>query len=552
MALHIENLLKIAEKLAEDKRPWDNMSQEIAENCYPVRASFTQKMVLGQEYSSFLMDSMPVNAREELGNTLDAMLRQGGWFQVGTGDEDRDNDPENARALERATMMMRRMINDPRMNFRAATKEADHDYVAFGQPVLSVEENMNRTFPYVRAWHPGDCCWTLDDDGEINSFYRKFDMPVRNIATLIKNGRWNGKLPLQIEMKLEKEPNTRVRLCHVLMKTEELYGSDGQKMRMFRGAPYVSLYVDPDTKEALHERGEPMCAYLTPRWRSFSGTTYGFSPAGLNSLPDQRMLQQLAMIILEQGEKALDPPLIGSQEVFTRDMNFFAGGFTYVDMPDDRSLQDVMTTLEVGKGIEAGLELKQDLRATIMDAWLLNKLYLPRLGDMRELEVATRNEEFRRAALPFFQPVESDYHPKLLGKIFDRAVLMGLIPKEMFPSALSGQDIRWSFTTPLNEVDGLKVFDAYNRAIQSIAAGSQVDESVGMLFNMKQAAIDAVRGGGAKASWIYSGKELEGKMAEADQAQQLQQANNVINQTALTTANVAAATQSADAAGLGG
>lgn len=547
---NVADICKLASKTAEDKRPWDNLMQEVAENCYPLRATFTQRAVYGMDFQSNLMDSAPVNMREELGNTPDAMLRQGNWFQVGTGDEDRDKDTDIARVLERATMLMRRSIDDPRMGFKPAVKEGDHDYVAFGQPVLSVEENADRSFPRVKAYNPADCCWGYDDDGELACFYRKVEMPARNIATLVKSGRWNGTLPLPIEYAAEKEPGKRFTILHAMHQTESLYGSDGRKMRTLTNMPYVSQYIWPEGEAMLHERGEPMIGYLTPRWRSFSSQTYGFSPAALNSLSDQRMLQMLAMIILEQGEKGLDPPLVAAAEVFTRDINMYAGGSTFVDLPDGASMQDVMTTIETSQGFQKGLELKQDLRFALADAWLLNKLYLPRSGDMRELEVMTRNEEFRRVALPFFQPIESDYHPKLLGKIFDRLIMMRLIPREMFPESLAGSDIHFTFTTPLNEIDGQKTVQAYQLAIQNIAAGSQVDESIGHLFDMKVATIDAVRGGGAKASWIFSGRKAEQKMEEAQMAQELAQANQVINAAATTTSNVAVAAQNAELAGL--
>ena len=102
--------------------------------------------------------------------------------------------------------------------------------------------------------------------------------------------------------------------------------------------------------------------------------------------------------------------MIGDVGTFTRDQNLYSGGFTYVDLPEGRALQDVMTTINTSQGLQQGMELKQDIRALISDAFLLNKLYLPSARDMRELEVAVRTEEFRRAALPFFTPIETEYH----------------------------------------------------------------------------------------------------------------------------------------------
>lgn len=543
-------ITQLAQRVTQDKLPWDNLAQSICDNCYPIRASYTHALTLGQNFMGDIMDSTPVNSREELGNTIDAMLRQGEWFKVGTGDDDRDEDPENARPLERATMLMKRAIDDPRMGFKDATKEGDHDFVSVGQAVLTVEDTADRSFVRTRAWHPSNCAWWNDEDGNLNAMFRKTTVPVSEIKRRIDGGSWTEAMPADLETMCKTEPNKRVELLHGFIRTDLVYADSGVDMRRYAKSPWLSVYIDMKNKAVLHERGEPLNLYVTPRWRSFSEHTYGLSPAGMNSLGDSRMLQQLAMIILEQGEKALDPPMVGSAEVFTRDVNIYGGGFTYVDLPEDARLQDLMTTIQTSDGLKAGLELKQDVRELIIDAWLLNKLYLPSAREMRELEVAVRTEEFRRAALPFFQPIETDYHPKLLGAIFDRLVMRGAIPRGMFPPSLVGAGIHWSFTSPLNEAEGKKIVEAYNSAVQTIAAGSQVDQTIGMVFNMKQAAIDAVRGGGAKADWIYSGKELEQKKAEADQAQQLATASQIANQGALTTANVAGAKQAADAAGL--
>ena len=76
----------------------------------------------------------------------------------------------------------------------------------------------------------------------------------------------------------------------------------------------------------------------------------------LNSISDARMIQDMSLVLLEQGQKAVDPPTIGAGDVFTRDYNLFAGGFTEVDL-DDRCLQDVFTTVQTGN-VVIGLEMK--------------------------------------------------------------------------------------------------------------------------------------------------------------------------------------------------
>lgn len=547
----LESILSISQTLFTEKRAWDEWCQEICEIYYPIRATYTTKRSIGYDFASGVMDSTTINVREELGNAISSMLRQGKWFEIGTGDEDRDHDIDNARSLERATALFRAILRDRRSGFDVATKEADHDWVSVGQPLLSVNENRERNFVHIRAWHPSSAAWLTDTTGRTMTLHRKFTMKAHEILRYAKSGRWTNIAP-EIEAAALNSPSKDFNLLHVMMQADEIYGSDGAKMRELRGKKYLSLYIDTDHKVVLQEGGEPLFGYVTPAWRRLSGMSYGFSPSAINALPDSRMLQSLSRIILEQGEKSIDPPMVGDVESFTRDQNLYAGGFTYVDLPEGRSLQDVMTTVDTGRGLQIGIELKQDVRALITDAFLLNKLYLPSMRDMRELEVAVRTDEFRRAALPFFTPIESEYHTALLDETFNRCMLMGLIDPAMFPEDLHGSDLHFTFNSPLNEAEGKKLVESYNLAVQTIAAGSQVDQTVGNLFNMRRATLDAVRGGGAPAQWLLSPKEIKQKDAEASQTKALEQAAMIANAGAGTLTNVAQATQAAQAAGLTG
>lgn len=532
------------------KRGWDQMCQEVCEHIYPVRATYTAASQWGADFANIVMDGTTINVREELGNAVDSMLRQAKWFEVGTGDPDRDKRINNARSLQRATKLMHAILKDRRSNWQPAIKEADMDWVSVGQPVLSVTENSTRDFLQIKAWHPGDCAWLLGPDGDTKVMHRKFKMTAFNVCGLFKSKVWKGTLSPDIERACELEPDREFPFLHILMPAEDIYGYDGPKMRQQRGKKFTSLYIDLAHDEIVHESAEPLFGYLTPAWRRLSGMQQGFSPAAMNALPDIRALQSLARIIIEQGEKGIDPPIVGSVEVFTRDINLYAGGFTFADVPEGRSLKDVVTTLDTSQGLEKGLEMKQDLRALITDAFLLNKLYLPSARDMRELEVAVRTEEFRRAALPFFTPIETEYHTPLLGMIFDRAVLMGLIPPETFTADQRNTEVRFTFNSPLNEAEGKKLVEAYQIATQAIAAGSQVDHTVANLFDIRQATLDAVRGGGAPAEWMVSPKQRAEKDAEAKTSQQITQANAILQQGADAATNVATAVGAAKQAGI--
>lgn len=502
-------LIQIGDSLFSKKLQWDQLCQEIAENFFPMRADFTRSFTLGDDFAEDLMDSYPVQARETLGNLPSAMLRQGDWFAVKTGFEEIDEDPLNARWLEAATKRYRRLIYDRRANFVKATTEADHDYVTFGNPVLSVEESPDRDHFLFRSWHPKECAWMENAVGRIDHIQRRMQMTARTIMK-----RWGRDAHADIKLAAEKDPTAEFRVRHIVLPTEEVHGDDRKAMRRFQNMPFVSMYIDCDHESILGEGPLPVFNYVVPRWRTVSSFQYGFSPATINSLPDGRMLQMLARIILEQGEKAIDPPTVAKGEIFRDAVNLYAGGLTYVDLEADEKIQDVFHTMKTGEGLPAGMEMKQDVRNLIAEAFLLNKLMLPSAKDMTAFETNARLDEFRRAALPFFGPIESEYHLPLLDVGFQIAVRNKAFNFKEMPEALQDEDVTFTFESPLNTAEGRKNVVAFQESVQLLAGASQFDKTIPTTMDFKQMTKDAVKGTGAPADW-FADEETQQSVEDA-------------------------------------
>ena len=542
-------LLRIGSAAFAKSSSYFSLCQSLGEMYYPLRADWTTDFTLGTDFATGVMDGFTVNARETLGNAIDSMLRQGDWFEITTGDEKRDKRAANAIALSRATNLFRKVIKDPRTGFQIATKEADHDWVTFGNPVLSWEEAPTRDHLRLRAWHPKRVAWMTDEMGVINCVFRRFNEQARNILKRFKSGQWRGTLHDEVKRVAKDDPSAEFPIMHVLIPTEEVYGWDAKDMKRIKHK-FLSVYIDERNSEMLNELGARVFNYVIPRYRTVSNFTRGFSPTAINALPDGRMLQQLAAIILEQGEKGIDPPMVGDQNVFRNDINLYAGGFTTVDLGEKQDIREVMQVVNTSEGLATGLQLKQDVRSLIAESWLLNKLFLPNVREMRELEVMVRTEEFRRAALPFFNPIESEYNSPVLSTGFEMAVNMGIIPGEMFPDELQEQDITWAFDSPLKEAEGQKVVAAFNTSVQIIAAGSQVEPGLAKQFNISDAAIDAVIGAGAKPEWIKPEKARQSIKQQDAQAQQIAEASALLSTGAGAAMDVSNAKVTAEGAGL--
>lgn len=540
-----QELVRIGKKLFTEKQDWDNLCQDIGENFYPARADFTST-IDWEDFAGGLFESYPVMARETLANNIQSMLRQGEWFEVRTGNDEIDEIDANARALDYATRRLRTLVLDPRAQFSNATIEADHDWVAFGNPVLSVEESQNRDHLVFRAHHPRDAAWLVNADGRVDHLHKRAPMQARSVA--MKRG-WN--VPEEVKRIAEKNPSAPIKIQHVVCPFDLLYGDDRQKRIEARGMPFRSLYIDMEREEVLFDGALPVFNYVVPRWRSLSGRAQGFSPATMNALPDGRMLQSMARIILEQGEKAVDPPLVAKGDIFRNDeLLMYAGGMTYADLEEDARLQDAIMTLDTSRNVGIGLELKQDVRSLMAEAFLLNKLFLPNAREMREIEVQVRTEEFRRAALPFFSPIESEYHAPLLEIAFSLAVNRRAIDFEQFPEDLQGRDVEFTFFSPLNTAEGRLRVAAFQETVQLTAASAQFDNTIPSMLDFQKMTKDAVRGTGAEPDWFKSDRQVADEQARIRQAEALAATAAALREGAGVAGEVGAATQQLQAAGL--
>lgn len=539
-------LVQIGDSLFKKKQQWDALCQELAENFYPMRADFTTSFTLGEDFSTDLMESYPVQARETLANTIGALLRQGDWFEVKTGFEEIDEDPANARWLEYATGHFRKQIYDRRANFVRATGEADHDWVTFGNPVLSVEESPDRSHFLFRTWHPKECAWMENGIGRIDHNQRNMPMTARNM-----NARkaWAKNLHADIRLAASKDPTKEFKVRHIVLPFEEIYGDDKAKRRQYKDSPFCSLYVDCEHETILGEAPLPVFNYVLPRWRTLGGFPQGFSPATINALPDGRMIQMLARIILEQGEKAVDPPMFARGEIFRNDINRYAGGMTYVDMEDDQDIRKMLFAEDVATNMNIGFEMKQDVRNLIAEAFLLNKINLPP-QQKTAFETQARLEEYRRAILPFTGPIESEYHLPLLDVAFQMAVRNDAFNIRDMPKALGDQNVTFTFEGPLNTAEGRQNVQAFQESVQILAGAAQFDNTIPTLMDFKKMTKDAVKGTQAPADWFNDEEVQQSEEEAATQQQNLIKAATFLREGAAVGTEVANASAALSQAGI--
>lgn len=517
----VEFLLEEGGRLFGKKAGLLTLWQEIAENFYPERADFTVVRSLGTEFASGLTTGYPILARRELANIIGGMLRPAskvwaharvdGWDEVGV---------EGRAWLERAGDRQRRAMYHRGTQFQRATKEADNDFITFGQAVIQVSKNRNANGLLYRCWHLRDVAWNENDEGTIDVVFRKWHPTAIGLVRLFPK-----TVSEKIREKAKSKPYDTVEVWHCVIPSDvyEQHSTDKQSR-----LPWRSIYVDTQSKSILEDVPLRINEYMIPRWQTVSGSQYAYSPATVVGLPDARTLQEMTLTLLEAGEKAVTPPLLGVQEALRSDVNVMAGGITWVDREYDERLGEVLRPLTIDKsGIPLGMEMSDRIELRMRDAFYLNVLKLPSTGSnpqMTAYEVGQRIQEDIRQTLPLFEPMEPEYNYPLCEKSFDILLNAGVFgPITGIPDELQGRNIEFFFESPLHDAVERAKAQKYLEATSLVANAAAADPEVIHLLDAPKGARDALLSSGVPANWVRTEKDVETRVKAAQQAAQTAQ-----------------------------
>ena len=524
-----KKLHELAANLFSKKASLNSLHQEIADNFYVERADFTIARNIGTDFAAHLMTSYPMKCRRDLGNQFGVMLRPTArpWFHTRIRHDEKQQDNETRACLEWFEETQRRAMYDSRSLFVKSTKQADHDFAAFGQCALSVEVNKDADGLLYRCWHLRDMCWQENEEGQVGFIARKWKPTAQVLARLFKD-----KVDPKVTTMAEKTPFEEIECMHFVVEAE-MYDDSAN------GRPRFSIWYDVANDKLLDATPIWGRHYIIPRWQTVSGSQYSYSPATVCALPDARLLQAMTFTLLEAGEKATSPPMIATQDAVRSDVALYAGGITWVDNEYDERLGEALRPITQDfRGFNFGVQLNQDTRLMLHNAFFLDALTMPqRAPEMTAYEVGQRVQEYIRNALPIFEPMEQEYNAAVCDESFDILWRHGAFgaPTSWPRKLRSGAEIDFAFESPLHDaIDEMKG-QKFQQAQQLIGAAMALDPSVAFVPKAEVALRDALHGIGVPSSWLndeaYVEEQKKNQQAKADAAQQLaamEQGSNVV------------------------
>lgn len=511
--------LRIGDALFSKKRTVDCLWQEIALNFYPDRADFTTNRTEGEEYADHLFSSFPVMARRELGNLFASRLRDRSqkWFSIHVDEEDIDDGDAERAFLEHLTNIQWRAMYSNGTQFVRATKEADHDYAAFGNAVLWFGLNIKNDGLLYRNYHLRDCVWSENAEGIIDCMHRNWTPTARQLKH-----HFPTAISDQVRKACEKDPERKFDCRHVVLPTRYYeYKTKGGKT-----FPFVSLFVERETETVLEEVGLNHFPYIVPRWQTISGSVFGVSMATMALLPDGRTMQVIMRTMREAGEKFVDPPMIAFSDAIRGDMALYPGGVTIADAEYDERLGEVLRPITQDRGgMPIGFEIASALKEDIRAGFFLDKIQMnPVSGkQMTAFEFSRHLQEVVRQTSPIFEPITEGYSDPLCEGTFQLLLDNGAFPTGAMPRTLQGIDVKFKFRSPLAEMAEQREAEIYGQVLtQIVMPAAQADPAQLEQVDLDVSTRDAMRAAGWKQTWF---KPKDAILHRRDQiAKQMEQA----------------------------
>ena len=537
-------LLRRHERLKSERSVWETHWQTLAELVRPLRAEFNTTRTPGETRADRIYDGTAPLASENLAAGLWGMVTNAAnqWFALKTEDEDLNDFDPVRDWLDDVTRRMRSLFAGRGGQFYTRVFELYHDLGVFGTAVFYSEEDPATGQVHFSARPLSECFVAEDDRGRIDTVFRAFTLTARQAAQMFGRDACGEK----VAKALDKEPDRRWPYLHAVLPNEAWtpgrLGADGK--------PVLSVYISVEDRNVCRRGGFDEFPFQVPRWATASGEVYGRAPAML-ALPDVKMVNAMSRETIVAAQKATNPPLLMHDDGVRTALRNRPGGVTYGAItPEGRPLVQPLIS---GARPDVGLEMQEQRRAAIRDAFYFSLMQLVGAPNMTATEVLQRQEEKLRLMGPHLGRLQGEFLDPLIDRVFAvmlrqsepawRNGLDGVLP--LPPEALVGADIRVEYVSPLAKAQMAADGQAIIRTVESLMPLAQFDPGVLDNLDADAAARALANAWGAPAKIVRDPREVAQIRQQRQAAQTIEQGAHLGEQTAGIVEKVARAGQAA-------
>ncbi len=465
---------KRLDKLEADRGTWESHWQEILDYVMPRKAEITFLRSRGEKRTEVLFDSTAITANNLLAASLQGTLTSPSlpWFSLKLRDDDANKVRDIQIWLEDTARRMYAVFNES--NFNTEVHEMYLDLCSVGTSAIFVEE-ANEGFLqgglHFNTLHIAEYFIQENSTGRVDTLYRKYKMTARQAVQEFGEDNVGTK----IKEALKAKPDTQFNFIHAVEPTADYERATGKAKTKL---PFHSCHVCFEDKMVVRTGGYNEFPYLVPRWSKATGEIFGRSPS-YNALPDIKTLNKAVEIGLKAWAKAIDPPLLVTDDGVIGRVRMTPAGITVV-----RS-DTAIKPLQIGSNWQITDLKENQLRTAIRQAYYSDQLQLQEGPQMTATEVQVRYELMQRLLGPTLGRFQTEFLNPLIERVF--GIMMrsdALMPR---PEAMSDMNMDIEYVGPLARSQRMEEAIAVERLYQLAMQVVQVDPTVMDVINHEQA-----------------------------------------------------------------
>jgi len=511
----VVDLLRRYDTLKSQRSVWEMHWQELGDYMVPRKADITKQRSPGDKRTDLIFDGTAIHAAELLAASLHGMLTSAStpWFSLRFADPVLDSDDMAKEWLETAQNDMYDAF--AKSNFQEQIHELYTDLVTFGTAVMFIESDAKTVLRF-QTRHIAECYLSEDEHGRVDTVIRAYKIPGRDARNMF--GEDVGPV---LWKQIEEDPLRLIDLLHFVMPRDAYDPGIPDKYNM----PWSSCYVDAENKWKISEGGFKENPYTCPRYlKSSFEVGYGRSPS-MTALADTKMLMEMSRTTIKAAQKMVDPPLLVPDDGFILPIRVTPGGLNFYRS----GTRDRIEPLVTAQATPLGLQIEDQRREAIKQAFYVDQLQLRDSPNMTATEVIARNESRMRLLGPVLGRLQSELLQPLIQRSFNLMAELRLF--DAAPEYMQTGNIEIEYVSPLAKAQRQGEIDSTLRMFEILNPLAQIDPGIFDYVDMDGLVKFVARTVGVPASVLRSEREVmtireERQEAEAQQAEmaQMQQA----------------------------
>lgn len=512
----VEDVLREQSQMEADRGNWESHWLEAAERVLPRQRDFQQqKRVGGEKLSEKIFDSTAPLAAEKFAAVMESMLtprtqrwhelRKEGFRAMQRDGQAAPNSPAVDQWLWDVTSALFAARYAATANFAGQMHETYVGLGVFGTGAVFVDDLLGRGIRY-KAVALAELFIAQNFQGFIDKVHRRFEMTARQWVQ-----KFGDETPEAIRKAAQTEPERKFELIHCVKPREDADWSRAD----YRGMPFASYYVSFEGRKLMREGGYRSMRYCVSRYVTAPRETYGRSPA-MTVLADIKTANQQAKTLLQTGELVARPPMLLTDDGALGPFKMQPGAYNYGALGPNGEI--LAAPLQVGANFPITLEMQQETRRTINDAFLV-ELFRALIENPNM--TATQAMLIAQQQGMLLGPTMGRQQSELLGPLIEAEIDIlsqaSALPPP--PDELDAYEVEYN--SPLSRAQRAEEGVAITRTLEQAAVVAQYDERAVRVLKGEDMLRDLAQINGLKPSHMRTPEEMAALDAQEAQQQQI-------------------------------